>query len=360
VLNPSRDIMERLGLKAAERPSPFRAETESVLAGFREGRRAIEDRVRRGDLTPKMARSEAAELAAGLGRALKERAGEFSAAPKAFLDRLVEASERRKVAAEHASLDVLQRETNRLLRSVLVEQQIQVRLAEFESRAYARPVAGGQPAPTLESLLAFHQQAALAGDDAAVEWSRRRLEDQRPLVSRPEDVRRIDLATERPDRVNPRLVAEFVEAMQGRDHAELERFVSESIDAREANACMAAFVMAREAAEGTRLRWVRQVLDGVEKFPDAALTTLRELEAGVRAADREAALAHAEFAIAQAQSESRLAGLEPPTEAELARRAAVESRPLARPGEPIGLALERRGAFAGEEPVGNTETSHAD
>jgi hypothetical protein len=294
-----------------------------------------------------------------MGKSLKQRAGDFSMVSRAFLDRLVEASDRRKLAAERSSLEGLQRETNRLLRSVLVEQQIQVRHGEFEARSYVRPVAGGQPAPTVETLLAFQSHATLAGDDAAAEWGRRQLEAFRPLVQNPDDQRRIDLATDRTDRVNPRLVAAYVDAMHDQPPEEMERFVSESVAAKDANACMAAFVMAREVADGIRLRWVRQVLEGIEEFPDSALTTLRALEATARDEDREAALAQAEFAIAQVESEAKLAGLEAPSEAELARRAEIAGKPAARPGEAIGLALDRRGAYEGEDFTDYTEAPAA-
>jgi len=354
-MNPLREIVERLGRSSSEQPSPFRAEAEVLLEGFREGRREIEAKVRRGDLTPKVARELAAGLASTVGGTIRGRAAEFSTASRAFLDRLVEVGERRKAAAERASLDVLQRETNRLLRSVLVEQQIQVRGEEFEGRAFVRPVAGGKPAPTLDSLLQFHQTATLAGDDSAVEWARRQLEAKRPVVAGDEDQRRIDLATDRPDRVNPRLVSTYVEAMHGQGHEEHERFVSESIDSRDANACLAAFVLARQAPDGSRVRWVRMVLEGIDAFPDAALTTLRAVEADARAAERGAALAQAEFSIARAESEARLPNLEAPTEAELSRRSAIEARPVARVGEPIGLALDRRGALEGDEPQGPHE-----
>jgi hypothetical protein len=348
MLNPLREIVERLGRRSAERPSPFRVEAESALEVFRAERRGIEQKVQRGDLTPKVARQQAAALAEGLGKSLKDRASDYTTVSRAFLDRLIEASERRKLAAERTSLEGLQRETNRLLRSVLVEQQIQVRREEFETKTFVRPVAGGQPAPTLDGLLSFQSHATLAGDDAAVEWGRRQLEAYRPLVRNPEDHRRIDLATDRPDRVNPRLVSAYVDAMQDQPTEEMERFVSESVASRDANACMAAFVMAREVADGIRLRWVRQVLEGIEEFPDTALTTLRALEATARDEDREAALAQAEFAVGLAVAEAKLPGLQAPSEAEVARRAEIQARPAARPGEAIGLALDRRGSFEGE------------
>lgn len=348
MLNPLREMVANRAARASGLPSPFRAEVDAVLVSFREARREIEARVGRGDLTPKVAREQAAALAAGVGRALRERAGAFSPTPRLFLDRLTEAAEAKRLAAERTSLEGLQRETNRLLRSVLVEQQIQARAGEFEGRSYSRAVSGGSPAPTLDGLLAFHESSTLAGDDAAAEWARRGLEAFRSRTTGDDDRRRIDRATDRPDRVNPRLVSDYIEAMEGRAPEALESFVAEAVATRDANACMAAFVLARQAPEGGRLRWVRQVLDALNDFPVAALAALRALEVEARDADRDAATAQAEDATARAEAEARLDGLEAPSPADLARRSAMEGIPVARPGEAIGLALSRRGLFDGE------------
>ena len=204
----------------------------------------------------------------------------------------------------------------------------------------------------MESLLAFHSHATVAADDAATEWARRQLEAYRPLVANPDDLRKIDLTTDRPDRVNPQLISAYINAMQGEVPDEMERFVTESVASKDANPCMAALVHARDDPHGIRLRWVRQVLEGVEEFPDSALAALRALEATARDDDREAALAQAEFASALATSEAKLADLEAPSDAELARRAAIASKPAARPGEPIGLAAgPGAGPSEGEGPV---------
>ena len=175
-------------------------------------------------------------------------------------------------------------------------------------------------------------------------------------MANPDDLRKIDLTTDRPDRVNPELISAYIDAMQGQVPDEMERFVTESVASKDANACMAAFVLARDEPDGIRLRWVRQVLEGVEEFPTRPWPRLAPLEATARDDDdREAALAQAEFASAQAASEAKLADLEAPSDAELARRAAIASKPAARPGEPIGLALDRRGTFEGEGPFDVTE-----
>jgi hypothetical protein len=341
-LNPLRTALGRLGLTAFASEAPFQAEAEAALARFRTVRSELERQVFRGDLTVKTARARAAAAAASLRQTLKTKADGYSPAPRAFLDRLVQAAEARTAARAAAPLEALQRESNRLLRQLLIEQQLVHRTTEFEGRAFVRPLPGGSPAPTLESLLAFHEQAVQAGDEAAQEWVRRQLEGIRNRVPSPEDQRRIDAACERPDQVNPAIVARYVEALQTREDGERETFVRHAIEDQDANACCAAFVLARQTSEAVHARWVRLLLDGVKEFPDAALTTLRAWESEARRQESEAARARAEYAIAVAEAEAELPDLEAPTDADLKRQARVLSRPVA-VDQPIGLNLTRRG-----------------
>jgi hypothetical protein len=342
-LNPSRAALAHAGLRAFGSETPFRPEADAALSAFRVRRADLERQVRRGDLTPRVARETAAAEAARLRDDLRARAESFHAAPRAFLDRLIEASEARRHALENQSLEGLQRETNRLMRQLLVEQQLVHRSEEFEGRAFVRSMSGGAPAPTLDSLLAFHDQAAQAGDDSASEWARRQLESFRSKTINPDDQTRIDLACDRPDRLNERLVARYVEALRDFDADSRERFVSEAIGSRDANACVSAFLLAREAPEGASARWVRQVIDGLRDFPDSALTALRAWEADARRSETAAALSAAEYASALAEAEARFPGLQAPSDADLARRSRIASRPLAAPDEPVGLSLSKRG-----------------
>ena len=75
------------------------------------------------------------------------------------------------------------------------------------------------------------------------------------------------------------------------------------------------------------------------------MTTLRGLEAEARASEAEAARAQADFAIARAEAEVSLDGLKAPTEREREHAAKIQAKPVARPGEAIGLTLQRRGAI---------------
>lgn len=285
----------------------------------------------------------------GLRDRLLKQAEGYSPTPRVFLDRLVEATKARKQIRETLSIEGLQRETNKLLRQHLLEQQLQARAGEFEGKTFLRPVAGGVPSPTLDSLLNFHRTANDSGDEVALEWSRRQLEGFRNRVFQPEDLRRIDLATDRPDRVNPRIIDVYVEAMKDRTGEDLETFADKAVEDADANACIAAFVLARQSPEGPRVRWVRKVLSALADYPEVALTTLRGLEAEARAGEAEAARAQAHFAIARVEAEVGLDGLEAPTERDRELFAKMESRPLARLGEPIGLTIDRRGAIDDSE-----------
>ena len=197
--------------------------------GFRAVRDDLERQVRRGDLTVKVARERAAAAAADLRDRLLKQSEGYSPTPRVFLDRLVEADKARKQAQETLSIEGLQRETNRLLRQHLVEQQLQARAGEFEGKTFVRPITGGQPAPTLDGLLALPPDGEpTRATRSALEWSRRQLEGFRNRVFDADDLRRIDLASDRPDRVNPRLVAVYIEALQGRPAEELEPFVEKA------------------------------------------------------------------------------------------------------------------------------------
>ncbi len=347
-LNPLRDTLARAGLDASRQDTPFKAEADAALAGFQAVRDNLERQVRRGVLTPRVARQLAGESATRLRDQLAARVENYSPVPRAFLDRLVEASEARKASRDRGSLESLQRETNRLLRLSLIEQQVESRAAEFEGQAFARGMVGGVPAPTLDGLLKFHETASQAGDDPAMEWARRQLEGLRSRTPDAEEHWRIDQACDRPDRLNPRIVARYVEALRPEPAENKESFVGEAAASRDANACVASFLLARESTEGTSARWVRTVLDSIRDFPDAAVNSLRAWEAESRREDAQAAKARADFVCAIAEADSRFPGLEAPSPAELERIERLEKLPVAQPDEPIGLALERRG-FLPEE-----------
>lgn len=347
-LNPHRESLTRMAIATRRDASPFHEAADAALARFRTARGELERQVRRGELTPKVARRQAEEIAASLRSDLLQKAIQPPPVLHSFSDRLMQAAEQRKRSSQNQTAEALQRETNRLLRRTLVEQQIVNRTLEFEGRTFVRPLAGGVPAPTLESLLSFHAEAEHAGDDAAQEWARRQLEGLRPQSASSEEIQRIDAACERPDRVQPRMVARYVEALTDAPTEELERFVDEAIGSGDASACCAAFVLAREAPVGEAARWVRLVLESLGTFPDAALGTLRAWDAEACRQETESARSHAEYLAALAETEIRGLDTAAPTADDLRRQHRMAQLPAAAADQPIGLKPARRGLSAEE------------
>lgn len=342
-LNPLRESLGNSASRAAEAKSSFRAVAESSLATFRAARKELERRVRQGDLTVKAAREAARSAAAELARDLQHRSESFTYGPKLFRDRLAEVALKREESRKHRSIEDLQRETNLLLRQTLLEQQIQNRLVEFEGQTYVRPLAGGPPATSLGSLLRFHETARLSGDEAAMEWGRRQLEGMRSRIFSDEERSLIDQACDRPDRINSRIIQAHLERLEKASVDEMEAFVTQALDTRDVNSCIALFVSARKNPADALPSWARRTLQNLDLFPDAALTTLREWESEAYRLEAEEARAQAEYAARVAAHEAALHGLKAPSEAELLRQANISARPVAEEGEPIGLNLLRRG-----------------
>lgn len=363
-LNPHRINASRLAPSSAHRGSPFKTEADAALAEYQAARASLERDVRDGNITVKVARERAASLAARLREQLMRKAETYSPTPRIFLDRLTAVSEARRLLRANASTEALQRDVIQLLRKSLIEQQIVNRASEFESKAFRRALNGSAPAPTLESLLLFHQNATLADDEAAQEWARRQLESMRQRGLSPEENLRIDAATDRPDRVNPRTVARYVEAMRGQAPEALETFVTEALHSMDASATAAAFVLAREQADPTAHKWVRALIERLGEFPDSALNCLHAWEAEARAADAEAARQAAELAATIAEAEARFPALQQPTPEEIQRRESVRARRFDASGEPVGLAFHARSPRASlaevQEPAASDPSNMAD
>ena len=94
-LNPLRDTLGLAGWSASQHDSSFKPEADAALARFQALRDDLERQVRRGDLTVKIAREQAAAAAARLKADLAAKAEGYSPVPRVFLDRLVEASNAR-------------------------------------------------------------------------------------------------------------------------------------------------------------------------------------------------------------------------------------------------------------------------
>ena len=350
-LRPLQNALAQSGIAAFQLSTPFKSDADAVLAGFQRTRAELERQVRSGDLTLKTARERALAAARQLREHLMQVSEQYSPVPPVFIDRLVTVSDARRRAKENQSLEGLQREGNRLLRQLLVEQQLAARTAEFEARVFVRPLHGGQPVATLDGLIAFHQNATQSGDDSAREWARRQLESFRARASEAKDLQRIDDATARPDHLNDRIVQRYLSTLRDQPAEILEQFLRQSIESHDANACAAAFLLARECPGGLNVRWVRETLDSLVNFPESALDYLRLWETEARRNDAQAARGTAEFTATIAEAEARFPDFTPPTAQEIARRDQMRARPVADDGEPIGLNLARRGRMLDDPPA---------
>ncbi|MDX2038524.1 MAG: hypothetical protein SFX72_17895 [Isosphaeraceae bacterium] len=355
-LNPLRQSLQDAGMRAFDAGDGFKPVADAAIDDFRAARADLERKVRNGELTLRTARSKAVEIAGRLAGELARRADERKTAHRPFFDRLVATIDHRRKVRASQPIEQLQRETNRMIAKLLVEQQLQNRSREFEAKTYVRSVIGGDPAPTLDNLLAFHEAASDAGDEAAREWARRKLEEFRPHTLDPEAQAKIDSACDRPDAINPRITRRYLDAIRDRSPETLEEFVAEAVRTKDANACAAAYLAARAGDEGLRPRWVRVLLDSLGEFPDAALEALRKLEAETASEEAQAARTHADFALRKIEAEARLADLQPPTPEEIRRQERLAGLAPAAPGEAIGLALGRRGMLPEDFETESTPT----
>lgn len=330
-LNPLRESLGRTIHRPPQIDSPFRPVADAALGAFRAKRIEAERRVGTGDLTLKAAREEVEQASAALRDDLARRSDQYSPVGSIFADRLADGAARRAEASRRRSAEDLQRETIDLLRRGLIEQQIASRAAEFEASTHVRPIAGGLPSTSIDRMLAFHDEADHGGDEAGREWARRQLESLRGRAFDEEDQLKIDHACQRPHQVNERLVAASVADLQGRSDGEIDVFVTHALERLDATACVAAFIVARRSLDPIGRPWVRRILDAVDRFPDAALTSLGAWETRERADEAHAARLHAEYVAEVAASEAKLRGLRAPTDLDLARLERLATRPLAAP-----------------------------
>jgi hypothetical protein len=357
-LNPNTDALRR-SAAAIRTGGPFQAVAAAAIESFQSLRGELAAQVRAGRLTPRVAREKASEAAASLRDDLIGRAAAVRPASATLADAVAASIESRRASAARPSFGTLQRETNRLLRQNLIEQQLASRASEFESRAFHRPLGGGAPAPSLEGLLAFAAQADGEADESAREWARRQLEAFRPFVHTAEEMRRIDAVCDRPEQVNPRTVARYLEALAEAPAEELDRFATEAIASRDASACVAAVLLASEMPgdDAAPAQWVQTVVEGLDRLPDAALAAIRNHLDAEQQVTTQTAMASAEAAADRMAAEARMPSLAAPRDDQVARLARAEALPVATSGQPIGLVPGFRGQIPVENPVSSDEAT---
>ncbi len=355
-LHSLRETLGGRGLRAEHAKLYFRTQADAALDQFRTFRENLRREVRRGELTPKVARERAADAANQLTEGLHKHCQEARSTPSIFGERLAEVYNKRQLAKATPTLETLQRETNRLLQANLVEQQIHNRNREFQSKTFERPVTGGEPAPTLRGLLQFHENAKVSGDESAREWSRRQLEGMKDQIVNPEDRKRLEQLCDLPGSLRADRVSEVLSELDHQDPSLLNQLSDEVIDSADPNACVALYLRAREAAgvDVDNEPWVTHLLGRLDAFPDSALDCLKTWEQDARTEENQMLHQEAERTGLIAKREAALPGLQTPQPHELVSIDRIDRLPAVAPGEQIGLSLQRRG-FTPDEYRARTE-----
>ncbi len=325
-------------------PAPRTGQFDAAVADLRRLKDDLQGQVRRGETTLRMAREAyRAQVESARNRIQADATGQLRQEhPLASRLRCALLQSQQDTATP--SLETLQRETNRLLKLNLVEQQILARQREFEAKTHVRTSPAAPPAPTVDSLILFHQQAKVQKDEAATEWARRQLDVIRPQVVSAQSLEQIDRATEQADRPNPRIIDRYIRALEPADAAERERFVSEALASADPDACIVAYLMARDVEDGHRVRWVRQLADGLDRFPTEAIEALCKIEDQERERRGSAIDGEVQDVLRDLSHDNGLPDSLAPSPEHMEHQSRIAARPLAQPGESIGLAVNRRGS----------------
>jgi len=155
--------------------------------------------------------------------------------------------------------------------------------------------------------------ASDSGDEVALEWSRRQLEGFRNRVFNEDDIRKIDLATDRPDRVQSPDRRRLCRVARGLSADELETFVEKAIDGGDRQRLYRGFRPGPPGPRGAQDSLGAQGPLGPCRFPGRGLERpsggSRPRPGRARPRPRRP---RRKFAIARAEAEVALDGLEGP------------------------------------------------
>lgn len=309
-----------LATRALQSGSPFKATCDAALGDFAASRALAVKAIRDGVLTTRVGRDSLGQSAAALKARLASEASTFSSTPRYFGEMIARAAATQAANRRNGGLEGAQRETNRLLNRVLIEQRITNQAGDYEAHARnADPHRAGDDGPSLQTLLSIHADARRGDDDAHAEWARRRLQTARRQTFEPQALEAIDRALESPDEVSDPAVARHLQSLEATDAEGRASFAKQATESRAASGLVATFLATQHvAASGTPESWTTDFLAGMpDVFPEAAVFSLAKGHAERRTAEREAAMAWAEHTAAQAERLAQLDNVQPPTEAEL-------------------------------------------
>lgn len=278
MLRPQKYHLEQLESELNQTiPNKIKTRLESRLSDFRDRREQLIGLVREGEMTLRFANARVRELAEGLGSEIRnDLDGLFQ--NRSVLATSLQKSVQLKNKAQ--SVDEIQRQSLELLKANLVELQINNRRVEFESKTYDRNATNQLPTPSIDKLFGLLTEASQARDDAAIEWSKRQLEQLQPYVVSENLKDRIDLACDRPDRINHRIVAKYKEQIQ--EHINnpemLIALLDKALSVRDANACLAVYKMIRVHSDEISEEFQSQIAGRIEQFSEVVLNYVSEFE----------------------------------------------------------------------------------
>lgn len=318
-------------------PEPLKKAFETRLEDFRTRRNDLIQLVNDGEMTLKAARARAQELAGELKKVAETSAKQALASKAAVSLHLQQSMMNRK---KPKSAEAVQQETLTLLQGNLVELQINNRKAEFEARTFVRNAANAVPAPSMEKLFDFLEDSKNKADHAAVEWSRRQLEQLRAIAG-PELEERIDLACDRPGTINARLVTKYQAALGDKlaENGLVESFLDQAIAENDANACAAVFEMARLNPEAISPQVQAKLASTMERFPDQALQFAARVDRAISQIETEAARQFESMSLEYITHQASLEEVQQPTESEIMHRAKLAELANRSPSEPVGLRI---------------------
>lgn len=338
MLNPYQRTKPQLDQTVINRlPEPLKKVFETRLEDFRTRRNDLIQLVSEGEMTLKAARARAQELAGELKLVAESSAKQALASRPTISRHLQQSIANRK---KPKSVEAMQQETVALLQGNLVELQINNRKAEFESRTFVRSAANALPAPSMEKLFDFLEDSKNKADHAAVEWSRRQLEQLR-AVAPPELTNRIDIACDRPGTINARLVAKYQVALSDRlaENGLVEAFLDQAVAENDANACAAVFELARLRPELLSLPVEEKLASTMERFPDQALQFATRVDRAISQIETESARQFESMSLEYITHQASLEEIQQPTESEIVHRARLAELANRSASEPVGLRI---------------------
>jgi hypothetical protein len=322
MLRPQKYHLEQLESELNQTiPNKIKTRLESRLSDFRDRREQLIELVREGEMTLRFASARARELAEGLGSEIRNDL-EGLIQNRSVLAKSLQNSVQIKQKAQSA--DEIQRQSLELLKANLVELQINNRKVQFESKTYVRNATNQLPTPSVDKLFELLAEATQARDDAAVEWSKRQLEQLQPYVVSENLKDRIDLACDRPDRINHRIVAKYKEQIQ--EHINnpemLIALLDKAISVKDANACLAVYELVRGHSDQFSEEFQSQIAGRIERFSEVVLNYVSEFERQHRLLEIQKIEEFSSLSKLYLDQSSDLGAIEPVTEkeAELKRR----------------------------------------